>query len=90
MEYCHNVWYGETRIVRLSNGEKSLRTSLLVYVLTRQTYHGDLFIFLLCPTCVLVMDDSRIRNLKSRFFARNQKKMKSRFFPQFLFDFFQC
>jgi len=74
MEYCHNVWYGKTRIVRLSNGEKSLRTSLLVYVLTRQTYHGDLFIFLLCPTCVLVMDDSRIRNLKSRFFARNQKK----------------
>ena len=38
----------------------------------------------------IVMDDSRIRNRKSRFFSGNLKKSKSRFFPISAVDFAQC
>ena len=38
----------------------------------------------------LVMDDSRIRNRKSRFFSGNLKKSKSRFFSISAVDFAQC
>ena len=30
LEYCHNVWYGKTKIVSLPNGEKILKICLLV------------------------------------------------------------
>ena len=30
-EYCHPVWCGKTRMVRLSDGEKTLRISTTVY-----------------------------------------------------------
>jgi len=40
-EYCHPVWYGKTRIVRLPNGEKNLRICITIYTQYQRVTDGQ-------------------------------------------------
>jgi len=35
-EYCHAVWYGKTRMVRLPDGEKTLKICAIMYTQYRR------------------------------------------------------